>query len=640
MGPYGQIPWRYDLQTQTIDYATPLQGLPTGRVEDSTVSSSGEITILTGRRLYSCQGGRRWQALPAPADGFKPFSINYDPTGKLLCAASYAKESVLFEWRQEKWRRVRSLPPCRAFIPAKGGLILLGDKDTLTFLPDDADADAPATETAFPTSVNPWSRYPLAGRYCVFPVNDGLLDSIYTWRKAWWARTGGLEEAQIDATLLGVDLPGQDLLRLRETKRDENGVTVKVEGVADLESLRIDLPVDQYNYTRVVPIRDGNGHLWIANRRWDGRAWREITPSRPLPPRFADRCDLFRLDLATDTWVCTEQDVPPRVAAFDPGDRTGWLIDFTGGQWRYRLVRFSPGGQKTLKEIKTDKAPGGPRFRTAQGEWWFQNGQRVSRLADDLPESYELESLGGPYLDAADDVWLRIKDGFARFDRGANRFAPAPPPWEAFSFRFGDWTLARLADGPGLSEIYCKIGGDWLPFKGLGGAGSVMGGPRMIHGRRMIVTVSGVGVVEYDADLRRSILLDDRQDWWRVGFDADGRPLLIDALTALLYDGDPFEQTPYLGTRAAELLARMDGDRLKDREAATREMLELARHRQQMIYDLLRQDLSAEVRARLRDILPRIPSLMPEQGLFRHMHPLLEPGKPMTPQPQTRPGNG
>ncbi len=626
LGDYNAFPWRIDLKTGQIDSATVLDGLPGEMVRDTAVLPDGTAAALTreSSSLYLCRPGGRWQAIPRPEPDLLPFSLLLDTEGRLCCLATDrpVQHDSVHHWRDGRWKLVRPVPRCTVAVAVDRGLVLFREVDRVGFLANDTDE---VTEwAAFRTNMSPFGRYWLNGRCCVFPQGEWL-NGYTTWEKAWWCGPVKLEPAKAKGDLLGLDYQAGDLLELKVLNKTRDQEEFEFPAAPGAQAVRFAPAREGVTGIRILPVRDPTGQLWVGNRRWDGQAWRPVQPDNAMPYRFYDRYPLYRFDPARGEWATDMKGVPIRLIGLDPASRTGWQFERAGeNAWRWRLMQLSPDGPKVLRTVESEQWFGDPCFRTPAGEWWFRANDELTRLDDEGAHAVAGEPPSQLLLSPAGNVWVtRVTrvEPFLRYDRSARRFVDAAP-WEECSFRFGPWTLARLNDGVNLTRLYVRDRQDqWGPFTELGGTGT-NAGPEMIHGRRMIVRVEGVGVVIYDADSNRSVLLDTHR-WERVGFDPRGRPLFIGFNSALLFDGDPFAASP-LPAELPDLLARMDSRDFREREAATKEMANLAPLHFRLIEDLLtRENLGPEVRWRLDQIV-KAPGAEPV-GLLRRMHPLLVP---------------
>lgn len=626
-GGRGHFPYRYDIRTGQFDAATVLDGLPFDLLSEVVISPTGAAATMVNGRIYLCQPGGKWRCLAysPPAVSGTLTNPMFTSDGELRCVLSNQGAGPLLRWVRGQWISVCDLPPSEYRFAAPKGVVSMisesGGFCNFRYYGEDGTVGEPRRLAG---RMSPPGHCWLGDRQYLFPQNAEIPGCGYVWSKAWPITATGVGAVET-ADVLGLDLKAGRLLHLKATTHPDGNV-LRVVDVPDLEKAEIHVPKD-WRDNRLLPVRDGNGHLWVGPNRWDGKAWQVMRPSNAAPPLFTRYPDRYRYDPKTGQLMARVPNAPPDALWVDPATGLGWLRESVpGGGFRYLWAEFTPEGPKTLRTVESRRNLGQCAFQAAPTEWWFGGGQGdVFRVDDAGVHPVNAPPLGVLMLSPKGTVWMEGAPT-VRYDRERGQFVDGEP-FDDFAVKWGAWTLSRPG-GANPARVYCKDSdGTWRPFTGFDGRvegpeHQVMTLRNTIHGQRMVGRVEGQGLVMFDAATRQSILLAGRDvfnPWTNPQFDDAGRLWLLNSYTALMYDGDPFAKT---GREEIDrLLAQMDDPVFARREAASRRMKELCQADGQLREELLaRENLAPEVRYRLEQI-----ASARSVGLIRRMHPELRP---------------
>lgn len=149
-------------------------------------------------------------------------------------------------------------------------------------------------------------------------------------------------------------------------------------------------------------------------------------------------------------------------------------------------------------------------------------------------------------------LWYQRKTGaifayehpdFLRYDAAANQFTkiPAQTVHDAFAVQVGNWELSLLPSQwyDSMPSLMARTETGWEEFPL--GRGSTR--PARYGDRILFIGRDRDGVWEYDGSSDRWVRL--HSGHFHVAFDPDGRRILANHHTILVYDGDPFEDPGY-----------------------------------------------------------------------------------------------
>ncbi|MFB3892824.1 MAG: hypothetical protein ACE15C_12455 [Phycisphaerae bacterium] len=639
----GAALWRHDVKAQTTRQTSPLDGvnlLP--EANRGVLSPDGKFALPNGNHPVLWDG-KAWKALPDLPDNATIQGLGFD--GRNVLWAFSQKEA--FRW-EGAWR-AGGKSPSHAMDARMGGSWMfydgsLGPRPHGDFFASDDLRDfrthpAPATE--------PMWRFLNVGEelYGAFYKPAG---STFGTGKSIIRRITAKEMTdKVEADAAGVDVTGKGFLKLSIVENRDDGRLCQVVPPDGDKPPPLVLPYGTWN-SRPLLLRDANGHIWVHNRRWDGRAWMAIMPPCPFPWRSTSLA-FAALDPATAQLLATGvDDSLLGNASFDLRTRTAWVFARKDAGGTMRFVRFDKDGRTVLKSIDVREAPLADPFKDRDGRWWWTSRMAVYRLDADGqlktypagPDSSLAQDISLPSLSLGlrGNVWLWHGSRFwARYGAREDMFI-RDAPQEDFSFQLGRLTLAALpaAGDERAGRLWRKGEDGWEPLANPFGQGDVLATSRCVRAGRLLVTC-WQGAFEYDAATGDWTCLHDGRDLI-AGFDAAGRRILCtpDA-TGIVYvfDGDPFTalpgQDPAVAKRFAELLKLMDDPDWQVRVKATQEVKDMGDKAATLIKSALRRDdLPAEVRSRLE---PLLKGMGAEGGaartnLFSRMHPPLKATRP------------
>ncbi len=649
---------RVDLATGKNTMYTSMDGLPLENqsIWRVTAAPDDRCAILTDqtRQVYLWHPKAGWGELPSLSNGRRFTDIAFDENGTLValtCSKSGDRNfgDTLFEFREGRWKYRRKTPLARRVIPLKKGYALMvynreTRKCRCIYLP--AEVSGKVKDLG-----------PLPPRLKWFYIRMGgktyLCDALHPFRSVTinsqrWG-IGAVRELTPEGLgrPIGKGIVGIDFQRKRfvpvaiTTTADKKDIctikvfgnlTVRLDGIGGL----------------VLPVRGLNGTVWARGRWWDGKQWHErtITPEL-LPSTHAvlERTQ-YRFNPITRCWRRVVPKWPADVKCYDSKTRRAWIITaWEKGELQY--VQFDETGRaKVLRRFPFEQYWGMPSFRTKGGDWWgscHKDGRSgVFRIAPNgKVHVYPLKDASGVHVSPKGTIWMRTDKSEHRYNPKTDKFEDnVGLPWDDFAFRIGRYHLSIIPAGIGCcSLVKQKINGRWENFR-IDDKRRYLtyAGPYFRHGDRLLVWMSVLGVMEYDGTKDRWIRLQNR--YFHIGFDLKGRRILANNII-LVYDGDPFE-SPLAArnkTSASEaalfnkLLKLMDDDNWRVREKATTRMKELSCIMCKRILAARdNENLSLEVRLRIKSIFPKNGMSLLPPCLFRKRYPLVGPVKKTTTQ--------
>lgn len=622
--------WRYDLKTEKIQVFSALDGLPfdegtVGRIATASDERCAVFIRRNGRgdTLFLWTPANGWHALPAIGDNPSAVrDIGFDAKDQLLALHTQGGRYRISRLDGKDWVAVRDVPESYSLVPLSEGCLLANSDNsatTTTYVP--ASNPDQSTSTKGNLVYLSFLYYFRCGSKVLCLATEKQEKLIYR-EKGFEVTPAGFRES-LAGKYIGVDLKAGGFFDCRVIESTDEHVVLEPQ-VPDAPRIELRYDTDYY----FQPIRDPNGHLWVGRRRWDGREWKTFSSGFELPGSGWDALDQPRVRLSADGthWNHINPDLPVRVRSYDPATRTGWTATSSNGKGELRLTRFADGKKDVIRTVPYDDFPGLPYFRTASGDWWWVGRNRgILRMTPEGIREYPGRHMIFPGPQG--NIWCMQHDMSSfRYDAGKDEFVPDRQVLEDFAFDLGK---LRLSWVPPLPTLWTKTPrGDWTEFRTpfSDSVATVYRSP--VYKDRLLLSVGGIGVLEYNATLDRWIRLSDVG--YYAGFDPQGRRLLHN-FCILVYDGDPWTLAPSPhDDEFAQLLKQMDDNNWNVREEATRLMREnLDRFRWQIFQAADDPSLSEEVRSRLKGLLPEKdegtkPNL-PPPPLFRTMHPLLKP---------------
>lgn len=601
-------------------------------LERVTAAGNEHCAILI-RRDYN-KGGvflwRRecgWQALPLLGQGNYIRDIAFDANDQLLALHAVSGGCSVSRFDNGKWVSVCTVPASQTLVPLADGYVVtaLGGQQEMTvnYVPFAAPREPVCTKLS---DVNRERML-----YC------RLGGKVLCLPRGTWARIAGYDEgfeltsAGLQKCLaghcIGFDFKAGTFLNCKILETTDEHLLLRPD-IPDAPEIR--LPVFSTYGSSFRPFRDSGGHLWMDGMRWDGRDWQAIAEKTSFPGGVwrAHERDYAQLSEDGSNWSLLNSDTPLDAFTYDSKERTYWRATSFTEKGALRLIRSTGGKEDVIRTIPYDVFPGWPSCRTSEGDWWgVDNHHVIFRLTDNGVKQYSPKGLN-LFLGPRGQLWCNTEvNDYARYDPRGDTFVP-DKPWDDFSLDFGKWKLSYipLLDGSGL---WCKKNGDWAPFLTPFSPHNAKVFSDPVYKDRLLVTVQGIGALEYNATLNQWARFTDST--YRANFDARGRRILS-GLYLLVYDGDPwagFKPDPKEDAAFSRLLKQLDDDGWKVREETIRALAKNFDTFRDRIIDALEDpSLSLEVRTRLKSTLPIAGAAFPAPpDLFRTKYPVLLPPK-------------
>ncbi len=656
-GQVGPI-WRYDVQTKTVRSLTPLDGIDLEGTYGLSVDlgPAGQVVLLA-YHSYIWTQTTGWRTVPEVAKGRgHPSSYDFDRDGTLW---GFSNPNA-YRLKNGTWELAGDFKPAGHFSPC----VRLGNG---FFIWDDhARSDARSVDRYKYVSGDFKTHKPLGRQWddwfiwraSIRTVNGRLygvctLSSNGTDVRAVVEITPDRLIEQIRGDVVGVDIAGKGFVKLTLKSRSPVREIWKVE-LTQGENPP-DLEMRPGRNCDATTMRDTNGHVWVNQHRWDGKAWEEVIPDNAFTfqnPAWALSRSLTCQEGPGRPWGWLAADA--KLMGYDPVKRTGWWpVTDQGAKCAWEMVELGAKGEiRNVQDVPVPSHLGRPEFQCPAGQWWGVGPGVVYRLAEGKRHEYSAgkrdrrdRRYSEVVLSPKGNVWMRHPDGaWRKWDSKTDTFVPGDV-YDDHAFKLGPLTMSVVFsmsmgnDYDVCGPVYLKRNGRWEPWKApfndrklsTGGFTRVHRG--MVRGQRILVRTYD-GVMEYDAEFDR---------WARLhhyhclvgGFDDDGRRVLFgERIYGLIfvYDGDPFAAmtlpTEQERTRFESLLAKLDDDKWRVRDAATSEIRTLSRKWPGFFtraYD--RNSLSLEARVRLdlfRDEILKIQAKVPP-SLFSSAAPSLPP---------------
>ncbi len=628
---FGGSIWRYDLQTRKTEVFSMLDGLPLeqGLLERMVTASSEQCAIMIRRNyskgfvfLWGPENG--WRALPLLPQGNYVRDIAFDLNGRLLALHAVHDGCAISRFDDGKWVHISTAPDSDALVPLADGVVVTklgrGQEMSATFVPSAAPDKAKSAKLSR-VNCGHFLYYHLGGKTLCLPTNTG--QRIMGANEGFELTPEGFRKC-LTGRFLGFDLKAGGFLTCKVLEATDDHILVKPD-IPDAPEIRLSFD----SCRRFHPFRDPMGHIWVGDKRWDGREWRTIAGgwSFPGPVYRANERDYARLSDDGSRWSLVNPDIPWGAFIRNSADSTYWTTTSYSGKGKLRLIRVTGGKREVVRSIPFAAYSGTPSCRTSDGDWWWGcYGQRgIVRLTAKGTKEYP-SKVHRLILSPRGHLWCNTEGNeYTRYDPGRDAFIP-DKPWDDFSFDFGKWKLSYIPSING-SALWRKTDAGWAPFRMPFSPNNVQVRCNPVYRDRLLVSAGDIGVLEYNAMLRQWARLTDT--FYRASFDERGRRILA-GNGVLVYDGDPW--TAFKPDADDEpvfqrLLKQMDDDEWKVRDEATRAMAkDIHKFLNRIVEAADDRSLSLEVRARLKTILPAEGTCLPAPpALFRTMHPVLPP---------------